>query len=292
MSNTGLIIEERSRDIGDFMVGRLIPFRKKRMVGPFIFIDHMGPSEVGPGKYLDIGQHPHIGLSTLTYLLEGTVLHRDSVGSVQEIHPGSVNWMTAGSGVVHTERTPKEMRDGSTHTLHGYQIWVALPKNQEEIAPSFHHVPKEAIPKWHQDGFEIKLIAGEAFGYQSSVPVYSPLFMLEINASMTGRFDARGGLSGEIGICIVSGEINACGETIVAGNMLVSKTMDVCDIEIAKGSHLLIFGGQPFDEERHIYWNFVSSSKERIEKAKEDWKHRNFEMVPEEEGYVPLPGSH
>ena len=140
MSNTGMIIEERSRDIGDFLVGRLIPFRKKRMVGPFIFIDHMGPSKVGNGKYLDVGQHPHIGLSTLTYLMEGTILHRDSIGSVQKIEPGSVNWMTAGSGVVHTERTPTELRDGSTHTLHGYQIWVALPKEYEETTPSFHHV--------------------------------------------------------------------------------------------------------------------------------------------------------
>ena len=291
MSNTGLIIEERSRDIGDFLVGRLIPFRKKRMVGPFIFIDHMGPSEVGPGRYLDIGQHPHIGLSTLTYLLEGTILHRDSIGSVQEIRPGSVNWMTAGSGVVHTERTPPASRDGSTHILHGYQIWVALPKDQEEIQPSFHHVSKNEIPEWQQDGFEMKLIAGQAFGYQSPVPVYSPLFMLDIRAGATGRFEANGGLSGEIGICIVSGEITACGEKVGQGNMLVSKTNDICDIEVQKGSHLLIFGGEAFEEERYIYWNFVSSSKDRIEQAKLDWSHGKFEMVPMEQGKVPLPGS-
>lgn len=290
MSNTGLIIEERSRDIGDFLVGRLIPFRKKRMVGPFIFIDHMGPSEVGAGRYLDIGQHPHIGLSTLTYLLEGTILHRDSIGSVQEILPGSVNWMTAGRGVVHTERTPPALRDGSTHTLHGYQIWVALPKDQEEIQPSFHHISKNDIPEWQQDGFEMKLIAGRAFGRESPVPVYSPLFMLDIRASHSGRFEANGGLAGEIGICIVSGEITACGETVGQGNMLVSKTNDMCDIEVKQGSHLLIFGGDAFEEERHIYWNFVSSSKERIERAKQDWSHGKFEMVPHEQGRVPLPG--
>lgn len=289
MSNTGLIIEERSRDIGDFLVGRLIPFRKKRMVGPFIFIDHMGPSVVGPDKYLDIGQHPHIGLSTLTYLMEGTILHSDSVGSVQEINPGSVNWMTAGSGVVHTERTPMAMRDGSTHALHGYQIWVALPKDKEELTPSFHHVAKEDIPHWQQDGFEIKLIAGQAYGRRSPVPVYSPLFMLDIRASESGRFHANGGLSGEIGICIVSGEIKACGEPIGAGNMLVSKSKDICDIEVAKGSHLLIFGGEPFTEERYIYWNFVSSRKDRIEEAKADWANKKFEMVPGESGFVPLP---
>lgn len=289
MSNTGLIIEERSRDIGDFLVGRLIPFRKKRMVGPFIFIDHMGPSEVGQGKYLDIGQHPHIGLSTLTYLMEGTILHRDSVGSVQEIKPGSVNWMTAGSGVVHTERTPEELRNGNKHKLHGFQIWVALPKSYEEVAPSFHHVGKEDIPQWQQDGFDIKLIAGEAFGRTSPVPVYSSLFMLDIHASKSGRFDAREGLFGEIGICIVSGEIRACRETIAQGNMLVSKIHDTCDIEVKEGSHILIFGGEPFEEERYIFWNFVSSQKERIEQAKADWASKKFKMVPGESGYVPLP---
>lgn len=291
MSNTGLIIEERSRDIGDFLVGRLIPFRKKRMVGPFIFIDHMGPSDVGPGRYLDIGQHPHIGLSTLTYLLDGTIEHRDSVGSVQEIKPGSVNWMTAGRGVVHTERTPASLRDGSTHRLHGYQIWVALPQDQEEIAPSFHHTPKVDIPQWEQEGFKMKLVAGQAFGRTSPVPVYSPLFMLDIYAMQSSRFAANGGLSGEIGICIVQGEITACGETITAGNMLVSKTNDLCDIQVAKDSHLLIFGGEPFAEERFIYWNFVSSRKERIEEAKAAWANKEFKMVPDESGYVPLPGN-
>ncbi|MEM8893455.1 MAG: pirin family protein [Bacteroidota bacterium] len=290
MSNTGMIIEERSRDIGDFLVGRLIPFRKKRMVGPFIFIDHMGPSKVGAGKYLDVGQHPHIGLSTLTYLMEGTILHRDSIGSVQRIEPGSVNWMTAGSGVVHTERTPTELRGGSTHTLHGYQIWVALPKVHEEITPSFHHVSKDDIPRWSQGGFDIKLLAGKAFNRQSPVPVYSPLFMLDIQANKTDRFVADGQLNGEIGICVVNGQIQACGEQIGAGNMLVSKTNDLCDIQVDEGTHLLIFGGEAFPEERFIYWNFVSTSKERIETAKQDWAGRKFDMVPEESDYVPLPG--
>ncbi|MGB3464347.1 MAG: pirin family protein, partial [Cyclobacteriaceae bacterium] len=141
MSNTDLIIEERSRDIGDFLVGRLIPFCKKRMVGPFIFIDHMGPSEIGNGKYLDVDQHPHIGLSTLTYMLSGELLHQDSIGTSQLITPGSVNWMSAGKGVTHTERTPKNLRDGSRFTMHGYQIWVALPKALEEMSPEFHHIP-------------------------------------------------------------------------------------------------------------------------------------------------------
>ena len=154
MSNIGLIIEERSRDLGDFLVGRLLPFRKKRMVGPFIFIDHMGPSVIGPGRYLDIGQHPHIGLSTLTYLFEGEVVHRDTLGTVQKVTPGAVGWMTAGSGIVHTERTPQEQRDGGAYPMHGYQIWVALPRHLEEMDPEFSYTPKGDLPKWHDNGMD------------------------------------------------------------------------------------------------------------------------------------------
>src|SRR5690606_16571634 len=150
MSNIGLIIEERTRDIGDFLVGRLLPFRKKRMVGPFIFIDHMGPEILGNGKYMDVGRHPHIGLSTLTFLLEGEIMHKDSIGTEQRIAPGSVNWMVAGRGVTHTERTPQDLRD-KTFTVHGYQIWVALPKNQEDIDPEFYHFDASELPQW-QDG--------------------------------------------------------------------------------------------------------------------------------------------
>ena len=148
MSNIGMIIEERSRDIGDFLVGRLIPFRKKRMIGPFIFIDHMGPTKLGPNKYMDVDQHPHTGLSTLTFMLEGEIMHEDSLGTKQRIKPGSVNWMTAGKGVTHTERTPEDLRNGNTFVAHGYQIWVALPKELEDMAPEFHHIEEKDIPRW------------------------------------------------------------------------------------------------------------------------------------------------
>ncbi|MEM6726512.1 MAG: pirin family protein [Bacteroidota bacterium] len=148
MSNVGLIIEERSRDIGNFLVGRLIPFRKKRMVGPFSFIDHMGPSWISPGKYMEVGQHPHIGLSTLTYLLEGQIMHRDSTGAIQVVTPGSVGWMTAGKGIVHTERTPESLRDGGRYPVHGFQIWVALPKELEDMDPEFSFTPADHLPKW------------------------------------------------------------------------------------------------------------------------------------------------
>lgn len=289
MSNTGLIIEERSRDIGDFLVGRLIPFRKKRMVGPFIFIDHMGPAMVKPGHYMDIGEHPHIGLSTLTYLLEGKMLHKDSIGTEQEIAPGSVNWMTAGKGVVHTERTPMHMRDGGTYPVHGFQIWVALPKDQEDIEPSFYHCTADQLPAWEEGDLAFKLVAGQTFGKTSPVPVYSHLFMLEIKSRTKGSLDLGGKVKGEIGIMIVAGSIEACEETIAAGNMLVSKVDDLCKVVLGSNTHVLIFGGEPFPEERFIYWNFVSSSKEKLERAKQDWQNKNFKMVAGEDDYVPMP---
>ncbi|WP_299215772.1 pirin family protein [uncultured Dokdonia sp.] len=290
MSNTGLIIEERSRDIGDFLVGRLIPFRKKRMVGPFIFIDHMGPTELGPEKYMDVDQHPHIGLATLTYLLEGKLTHEDSIGTHQVIRPGSVNWMVAGKGCAHTERTPQASRDRKEiFTMHGYQIWVALPKHLEDIEPAFHHIEATALPQWSDQGAQYTLVAGQAFNQTSPVPVHSDLFMMAITTTEAHTFTAKGNVKGEIGICIVSGHITACDQTITAGNMLVSKIEDVCTIDIAANSHILIFGGEPFPEERHIFWNFVSHSKEKIESAKEKWKAKLFPKVANDTSYVPLP---
>lgn len=290
MSNIGLIIEERSRDIGDFLVGRLIPFRKKRMVGPFIFIDHMGPSTVKPGRYIDIGQHPHIGLSTLTYLFEGEIVHRDTLGTVQKVTPGSVGWMTAGKGIVHTERTPEGQRDGAEYPIHGYQIWVALPRQLEGMAPGFSYTAADGLPKWTKDGMDFTLVAGKGYGKESPVPVYSDLFMVEVKSLGRAPFDIAGNLLGEIGICVVDGYIEACGQRVEKGNMLVSKEEDVCSLVIGENSHLLLFGGKPFEEERFIYWNFVASEKEKLEEAKQRWAERQFEMVPGETGYVPLPG--
>lgn len=290
MSNTDLIIEERSRDIGDFLVGRLIPFRKKRMVGPFIFIDHMGPSEVGPGKYLDIGQHPHIGLSTLTYLFEGEIHHQNSIGSDQIIKPRSVNWMTAGRGVVHTERTPQALRDGSISSMHGYQIWVALPKELEDMDPVFHHIEGARLPQWEDSGARFKLVAGKGFGKVSPVPVHSDLFMIEITTEADYQLSIKDQLQGEIGICIVKGEINACDQVVKKGNMLISKMENACDLTIKKGSLILLFGGEPFPEYCHIFWNFVSSSKDKIEEAKADWQNKRFSEVEGDDSYIPVPG--
>jgi len=289
MSNTDLIIPERSRDIGDFLVGRLLPFRKKRMVGPFIFIDHMGPTVLGPGQYMDVDQHPHIGLATLTFLLEGEIEHRDSIGTRQVIRPGSVNWMVAGKGVSHTERTPAELRMGDEHTVHGYQIWVALPQEFEEIEPSFHHFTQSELPNWNQNG-QWTLVAGEAFGRKSPVPVHSHLFMVEFKADHQSQVDLAGQFKGEIGICVVKGKVHACEHEVEAGNLLVSKEDDACRLEVEAGSHILFFGGEAFPEGRNIYWNFVSSREERINQAKQDWKDWNWPKVEGDDTYVPLPG--
>ena len=290
MSNIGLIIEERSRDIGDFLVGRLLPFRKKRMIGPFTFIDHMGPAILGNGKYMDVDQHPHIGLSTLTFMLEGELMHEDSLGTKQLIQPGSVNWMTAGKGVSHTERTPGHLRGAGTIKAHGYQIWVALPKGLEDILPSFHHIPGEELPKWKDGPAHFVLVAGEGYQKKSPVPTYSPMFMVDVRTDADYALDVRGQLSGEIGICIVEGGIEACGEQVGKGNIVVSKVADTCAIQLLPGTHVLLFGGEPFPEERHIYWNFVSSSKEKIETAKKAWQEKTFPMMKDDNSYVPLPG--
>ena len=290
MSNIGLIIEEREAHIGRFMVGRLLPFRKKRMVGPFIFIDHMGPASLGPEENLDIPPHPHIGLSTLTYLFEGEILHRDGIGSEQLITPGAVNWMTAGKGIAHSERTPDHLR-GKEKTVHGLQIWVALPKDKEEIAPSFSHTEKQDLPSWKDGNVHYKLIAGKAFGKESPVPVYSQLYFIEIASQEKGqKFEIGSDLYGESGIYILEGGVVTEGNEFGPKQLLVADNCELCEFELLPHSRIYIFGGEPFPEERKIFWNFVASDQEKIEQAKEKWKNKEFDPVPGDDGYVPLPG--
>ena len=290
MANNPMLVDERERDIGNFLVGRLLPFRKKRQVGPFTFIDHMGPSEIGPGHYVDVDQHPHIGLSTLTYLLEGEIAHRDSTGADVVIRPGDVNFMTAGSGVTHTERTPQAQRDGGTYTMHGYQIWVALPKDKEEMNPTFVHLPAAALPRWQDAQAEYVLVAGEGYGRRSPLEVHSPLFMVHVRATCAHTLDVAGQLQGEIAMVVVRGEVQSEGVTVRAGQMLISKADDTCCLDLADATEVLLFGGPAFPEERHLYWNFVSSSKARLEQAKADWRARAFPQVPGDDTYIPLPG--
>ncbi|MCU0350869.1 MAG: pirin family protein [Flavobacterium sp.] len=288
MSNIALIIEERAADIGNFLVGRLLPFRQKRSVGPFVFIDHMGPAALKDFENLDVPPHPHIGLSTLTYLFEGAIMHRDSLGTTLEIQPGAVNWMTAGKGVVHSERTPEYLRT-TEKKLHGLQIWVALPKALEEIEPNFSHIPAEEIISWQENGLQIKLIAGEAFGKKSKVPVYSPMYFIEIKSKSKQTVSIGNDLYGESALYILEGNVTTENQTFGEKQLLISKDASLCSFEIGDNSTIYIFGGEAFPEERFIDWNFVSSSKERLAQAKEDWNAQKFPKVPNETTFVPYP---
>lgn len=288
MSNIDIIIEERPSDIGNFLVGRLLPFRDKRTVGPFAFIDHMGPALLSDHENIDVGPHPHIGLSTLTYLFEGSMMHRDSLGTQMEIKPGAVNWMTAGKGIVHSERTPDYLRQ-SEKSLHGLQIWVALPKELEKTEPSFTHIEAHELPEWEQDGVKIKLIAGEAFGKKSPVPVYSPLYFIELKSKQKQHVNLSDKLYGESGLYILEGSIESDGNTFLPKQLLVTKDPENCGFTMDENTTVYIFGGEPFPEPRHIYWNFVATSSELIEDAKQKWKDQLFPVIPGETGYVPLP---
>jgi redox-sensitive bicupin YhaK (pirin superfamily) len=289
MSNVSLIIEERAATIGSFMVGRLLPFRQKRAVGPFVFIDHMGPVQLSEFENFDVGPHPHIGLSTLTYLFEGSIMHRDSVGSEVEITPGAVNWMTAGKGVVHSERTPDYLRT-SEKSMHGLQIWVALPKDLEDCEPYFSHHPADQIPTWSEQGCQYKLIAGSLLGHESPVPVHSPLYMLEIKASEEVRVDIGSFLFGESGLYILEGSIQNEGHSYGPRQILIANDASLCGFSMSPGTIIYLFGGEAFPEERFIHWNFVSSKKERIEQAKLDWVNGHFPEIPGESEPVAYPG--
>jgi redox-sensitive bicupin YhaK (pirin superfamily) len=289
MSNINLIIEERAVNIGKFMVGRLLPFRQKRMVGPFIYIDHMGPVKLNERENFDVMPHPHIGLSTLTFLFEGNIMHRDTLGTEMEISPGAVNWMTAGKGIVHSERTPEYLRH-SDKSMHGLQIWVALPKELEQMEPAFFHVDKEQIPAWREDGLDYKLVAGEACGRKSPVPVYSKLYLLEIKSTTKQNVKIGSELFGESGLYILEGSIESEGNVYEPKQLLVANDASLCEFTIAPNSTIYIFGGEPFPEERFIDWNFVSSSKELIAAAKQNWIEQKFEKIKGDEvDFVPYP---
>ncbi len=289
MSNINLIIEERAANIGNFIVGRILPFRQKRMVGPFIYIDHMGPVKLNERENFDILPHPHIGLSTLTFLFEGSIMHRDTLGNAVEIKPGAVNWMTAGKGIVHSERTPEYLRH-SDKIMHGLQIWVALPKHLEQMEPAFFHIDKEQIPAWTSGGLQYKLVAGEAFGRRSAVPVYSRLFMIEIKSSERQTVNIGHELFGEAGLYILEGSIESDGNVYGAKQLLVALNSTLCEFTIEAGSTIYLFGGEPFPEERFIDWNFVASDKDLIRAAKQKWADQAFDKIKgDETEFVPYP---
>jgi redox-sensitive bicupin YhaK (pirin superfamily) len=284
-----LLIQQRRRDLGGFEVGRVLPYAKRRMVGPFIFFDHMGPVDFPPGipRTVDVRPHPHIGLSTLTYLFEGEIMHRDSVGSEQPIRPGEVNWMTAGRGITHSERFERARLEGGT--MNGIQAWVALPAEHEETAPTFIHRDSAELPAWEDAGARLRLIAGEAFGAKAPVPIYSPLCYLHCHLDAGASLQLPGNYS-ERAAYVVTGALDADGTRLSSGEMAVFKSGMSGTLKATEPTEVMLLGGEPIGE-RFIEWNFVSSSKERIEQAKVDWRAGRLKLPDfDNQEFIPLPG--
>jgi redox-sensitive bicupin YhaK (pirin superfamily) len=283
-----LLIKPREHDLGDFTVRRLLPFAQRRMVGPFIFFDHMGPAQFPPGRGIDVRPHPHIGLATITYLFEGQILHRDSVGSEQTIDPGDLNWMIAGSGIAHSERVTAEVR-AHGQRLHGLQLWIALPASAEETEAEFHHYPAASLPKGGTDGAEWTLIAGSAYACMSPAKTFSPMAYLDIRLAPGASLELPRNLP-EKAIYVIEGEVAADGMTVARYEMAAWNKGETLTVSAPDGAHLVMVGGHPLAEPRFIYWNFVSSSKERLEQAKRDWKAGKFAKVTGDEiEFIPLP---
>ncbi len=279
-------IEPREKDLGGFSVRRVLPSPAWPRVGPFIFFDHMGPSTFAAGRGIDVRPHPHIGLSTLTYLFDGAILHRDSLGCVQPIEPGAVNWMTAGRGIVHSERTPDALR-ARGHALHGIQSWIALPDGAEEVEPSFAHHAAGALPRVRRPGVAMVLIAGEAFGERSPVRVHSPLFYLDARADAGAELPLPD--SAERALYVVSGEVEVDGERIAPQRMLVLAPGAAPALRARAESRVMLLGGAPLVSDRIVWWNFSSSSRERLEAAKRAWREGRFPPVPGDDEFIPLP---
>jgi redox-sensitive bicupin YhaK (pirin superfamily) len=283
-----VIIRGKPRDLGDgFMVSRLLPQIERRSIGPFVFFDHFGPVTFAPGQGVDVRPHPHIGLATVTYLFEGAQVHRDSLGSVQTITPGDVNWMTAGRGIVHSERTGPELR-ARGHLLHGIQSWVALPQSEEESAPSFQHVGRGDLPEWREGEAVLRVIAGHAYGRTSPARVLSPTLYVDAILGPRGRLPLPEDHE-ERGVFVVGGELRAGGQALTTGDMAVFDADARDALQTDKGARVMLLGGAAIDGRRHLWWNFVSSSKARIEQAKADWRAQRMGQVPGETELIPLP---
>ena len=287
MTAIAQVVESRRRDLGGFEVRRILPFGGGRMVGPFIFLDHMGPVTFAAGQGIDVRPHPHVCLATVTYLFDGEIEHRDSLGVVQTIRPGEVNWMTAGSGIVHSERTGAALR-ASGHKLHGLQSWVALPLGDEETEPAFHHFSLPQLPALDGTGVRLRLIAGEAFGLRSPVRVFSGMFyadaMLDRNATLDLPAEHA-----ERAAYVVEGGIEVEGRTFGEGTLLVFAEGESARLRATSAGRVALLGGAPLEGARHIWWNFVANSPERIERAKREWADGKFPPVPGETEFIPLP---
>ena len=288
MPNESLILTSRLHDLGDgFQVRRVVPQLRARHIGPFVFFDHMGSVQFAPGAGMDVRPHPHIGLATVTYLFEGAIEHRDSVGNVLTIRPGDVNWMTAGSGIVHSERTPAAER-AAGHALHGIQTWVALPRASETVAPSFHHHAASTLPQLDIDGVRLRVIAGDAFGEQSPVAVFARTLYVaaEFAAGSTLTLPPE---HAERAIYAADANLRVGGADLAAGEIAVLPAGAAVEISSASAARAMILGGDPLDGERHVWWNFVASSRESIEQAKQLWKAQRMGTVPGESEFIPLP---
>lgn len=281
-------IPPRLVSLGGPQVHRLMPYKSKRMVGPFIFFDYFPATDFALNEGLTVRPHPHIGLSTLSYLLEGQVLHHDSEGNKQLLTPGDVNWMTAGRGISHSERTPAEIL-GVPHRLHLMQFWIALPLSHEDQAPTFTHHPKESIPSFKVGNAEVSLIAGAAFGNKSPVEVFSPLFFMDVRLKAGEVFEFAPETNHEMAFYIISGELQIDDKFIIPDDFVVLHRDSQLKVVAKVDTHFVVLGGEPFAEERHIFWNYVSSSKEKIELAKKAWRDGSFPQVPGEPDIIPLP---
>jgi len=281
------VVESRKRDLGGFEVRRILPYGGGRMVGPFIFLDHMGPVSFPAGHGIDVRPHPHVCLATVTYLFEGEIEHRDSLGVVQTIRPGDVNWMTAGSGIVHSERTGAQLR-AAGHKLHGLQSWVALPRSDEETDPAFHHFSVSQLPLQETGGVGMRLIAGEAYGLRSPVHVFSGMFYVDAicNAGAMLELPLE---HAERAAYVVEGSIELEGRAFAEGTLLVFTKGEAVKLRAKTPSRIALLGGAPLESTRHIWWNFVASTPERIEQAKRDWADGKFAKVPGDNEFIPLP---
>lgn len=282
-----MIIPARKKHIG-IPVQRLLPWSKKRQLGPFVFLDHMGPVVLKGGvDRLDVGVHPHIGLSTLTYLLQGSLLHRDSLGTVQEIRPGEVNWMIAGRGISHSERENESCR-AVDRSFEGLQFWVALPKELEDCDPSFTHYKKSDLAFFRLGELDIELIAGEWHGYKSSVKTTSPTLLMLMRAGQQGQFEFKK-REGEHGLYLLQGSVTIEGQFYQAGSLLLLDSTKSATVEHSSDAVMALMGGTPLAEERYIWWNMVSSSKEKIEQAREAWNQGQFPLVPGDSDIIAAP---
>jgi redox-sensitive bicupin YhaK (pirin superfamily) len=285
--SVALVIRGRPRDLGGFSVRRVLPAAARRLVGPFTFLDQMGPADVLPGAGFDVRPHPHIALATLTYLFAGEIVHRDSLGSAQTIRPGDVNWMVAGRGIVHSERAAPALRKSGFH-IHGLQCWLALPREHEECAPGFSHHPRTSIPHLTRNNVELDVIAGSAFGLRSPVEVLSPTLFVQARLPQGAALEVEREHE-ERAVYVIEGSVECEGQRFEPGALLVLEAKASPTLRALEPTHLMLLGGAHLPGPHHMYWNFVSSSLERIEQAKRDWQEDRFPKVPGDDERIPLP---